>query len=91
MSSDLKGYGRGNDRRQEAMQADFVALHREAARAAGLDRDTWDRQPGGDGELAVLPASEPEPQVVDGYVRALGDCCASTTRIGRRTRGCGCA
>lgn len=42
-----------------------------AAGAAGLRRDAWIRQPSGDGELAVLPADEPEEVVVDRYVREL--------------------
>jgi hypothetical protein len=71
ISSDLKGYGQGNDKRQEAMQDGFVALHEAAAEIAGLRRHEWAKQPGGDGELAVLPPGEPEPRVVDDYVRAL--------------------
>ncbi|MER6944170.1 hypothetical protein ABT294_09120 [Nonomuraea sp. NPDC000554] len=73
VSSDLRGYGRGNDKRHETMQAEFVALHQQAAEEAGLNRDAWVRQPGGDGELAVLPAGEPEALVVDQYVRALDE------------------
>ncbi|GHE40144.1 hypothetical protein GCM10017673_48160 [Streptosporangium violaceochromogenes] len=71
MSSDLRGYGQGTDRRHEIMQRNFVDLHATAAVAAGLDRESWEIQPGGDGELAILPASESEPRVVDTYMRAL--------------------
>ena len=71
VSSDLKGYGRGNDKRHETMQAQFVNIHQTAAELAGLHRGAWVRQPGGDGELAVLPDSEPEALVVDQYVREL--------------------
>ncbi|MEV1248935.1 hypothetical protein ACIBO2_44520 [Nonomuraea sp. NPDC050022] len=71
VSSDLKGYGRGNDKRHETMQAQFVNIHQAAAELAGLHRDTWVRQPGGDGELAVLPDGEPDALVVDQYVREL--------------------
>ncbi|MEV8638305.1 hypothetical protein AB0395_42300 [Streptosporangium sp. NPDC051023] len=71
MSSDLRGYGQGNDKRHETMQRNFVDLHATAAAQAGLNRDAWAIQPGGDGELAVLPASEPEPLVADQYMRAL--------------------
>ncbi|MFI6457308.1 hypothetical protein ACIBF6_37845 [Streptosporangium amethystogenes] len=71
MSSDLRGYGQGTDKRHEAMQHGFVDIHRHAAARAGLNRDRWAIQPGGDGELAVLPASEPDPLVVDQYIRAL--------------------
>jgi hypothetical protein len=71
MSSDLRGYGKGNDKRHEAMQHGFIDLHESAAAQAGLNRNRWAIQPGGDGELAVLPASEPDPLVLDQYVRAL--------------------
>ncbi|MGJ6967903.1 hypothetical protein ACSDR0_38945 [Streptosporangium sp. G11] len=71
MTSDLRGYGRGDNKRHEAMQHGFVDLHRGAAAQAGLDRHRWVIQPGGDGELAVLPADEPDPLVVDQYIRAL--------------------
>ncbi|GAA3096203.1 hypothetical protein [Streptosporangium carneum] len=71
MSSDLRGYGQGNDRRHETMQRNFVDLHTAAAVQAGLNREDWAIQPGGDGELAVLPASEPDPLVADQYIRAL--------------------
>lgn len=71
VASDLKGYGGGTDRRHELMQAEFVAIHRQAAEAAGLSRDEWVTQEGGDGELAILPATASDPQVVDGYMRAL--------------------
>lgn len=73
MASDLKGYGRGTDRKQAYLQAGFVAIHRRAAEAAGLRRDEWPIQEGGDGELAILPATESEPRVVDQYMRALAD------------------
>jgi len=53
------------------MQAGFVAVMEQAAEAARLTRDTWFTQPAGDGELALLPASEPEPRVVDDFVREL--------------------
>ena len=71
MSSDLRGYGQGNDKRHETMQRNFIDLHTAAATEAGLNREEWAIQPEGDGELAVLPASEPEPLVVDQYMRAL--------------------
>ncbi|MEV7008396.1 hypothetical protein [Streptosporangium sp. NPDC051022] len=71
MSSDLRGYGQGNDKRHEIMQRNFVDVHTAAAAQAGLNRGGWAIQPGGDGELAILPTSEPEPLVVDQYMRAL--------------------
>ncbi|GGL28114.1 hypothetical protein [Planomonospora parontospora] len=71
MSSDLKGYGGGNDKRHEAMQRGFIELHRAAAAEVGTDRGTWVIQPAGDGEIAILPQGEHEPVIVDRYVRTL--------------------
>lgn len=42
-----------------------------AAGRAGLHREIWHIQPAGNGELAVLPAAEPEWRVVDDFVREL--------------------
>ncbi|MEV4889858.1 hypothetical protein AB0K48_10770 [Nonomuraea sp. NPDC055795] len=71
VSSDTKGYGAGTDKRHETIQEVFVRIHEEAARAAGLNRESWLRQPAGDGELACVPQTEREPSVVDAYVREL--------------------
>ena len=68
---DAVGYGRGNDQDHFAMQSGIKAVLRDAAAAAQLDRDRWALQPAGDGELAVLPAGEPEPLVVDAYARQI--------------------
>jgi hypothetical protein len=43
----------------------------EAATATGLDRGAWLKQPQGDGELALLPSDQPEPRVVDDFIREL--------------------
>jgi hypothetical protein len=43
----------------------------EAAASAGLDRELWYRQPGGDGELAVLPADTNGLSLVADYPRNL--------------------
>ena len=56
-------------------QYDTQALLREvldeAATAAGLDRSTWRKQPQGDGELALVPPDQPEPRIVDDFIREL--------------------
>jgi hypothetical protein len=69
ISVDARGYGGSDDRRQANMQAALLAVLDEAASRAMLARDSWWRQAAGDGELSVLPDSEPEPRVVDGFVR----------------------
>ncbi|GLZ12595.1 hypothetical protein Acsp04_28300 [Actinomadura sp. NBRC 104425] len=71
ISADATGYGRRGDRGQARLQRGLLKVLGEAAERAGLHRAAWDRQVAGDGELAVLPDSEPEPRVVDGYVRQL--------------------
>lgn len=68
---DAKGYSSRADVDQQEVQRAIVAVCEAAGWAAGLRRDTWQRQGTGDGELAVLPAEEPEDVVVDRYVREL--------------------
>ena len=71
ISIDAQGYGRSDDRRQAAIQSALLDLLDGAAARAMLARDTWARQPAGDGELCVLPEQESEPRVVDDLVREL--------------------
>jgi hypothetical protein len=73
VSVDAQSYGDRDDQRQTAVQDGLIRVLTEAADRAGLHRERWDKQPGGDGELAVLPAVDPEsePRVVDDYVREL--------------------
>jgi hypothetical protein len=71
LSADVKGYGSGDERSHLTVQRDLIRVFDEAARAADLDRSLWARQPGGDGELAILPASISEAKVVDDYVAEL--------------------
>ncbi|TDQ04762.1 hypothetical protein [Labedaea rhizosphaerae] len=71
MAVDARGYSRGSDQDQRELQRVLVASCDHAARAAGLDRATWAKQPAGDGEFAVLPVDEREDLVVDRYVREL--------------------
>jgi hypothetical protein len=57
VSFDVKGFSARNTRQQERLKLDLDRILTAAAGAAGLDRDEWKRQPAGDGELAILPAS----------------------------------
>lgn len=68
---DAAGYGQGSDQDHFAVQAGLTAVLDEAAAQAKLHRDRWEKQPAGDGELAILPLDEPEPIVVDDYARQL--------------------
>lgn len=73
LSADAKAYGSKDHPRQRDIQTGLLAVLDRAAGRAGLDRGTWERQPGGDGELSVLPRGKPElePIVVDDFVREL--------------------
>lgn len=71
LSIDATGYGSSTDRRQAMIQSALLSILDSAARTAGLSRSTWLRQASGDGELAILPESEPEPRLVDDFVRHL--------------------
>ncbi len=68
MSADATAYGRTDDLQQKLLQTALPAVLDEAAARAKLHRVDWQRQSTGDGELALLPAAEEEPRVVDDYV-----------------------
>lgn len=53
---DIKGFSRQVARTQIILQTALNRMLGEAAGSVGLDRDRWTRHPGGDGEVAVLPA-----------------------------------
>ncbi|GAA2795222.1 hypothetical protein GCM10010470_32770 [Saccharopolyspora taberi] len=71
LAADAWRYGRGDDRRQGEIQRALVAALTDAAERAGLDRSIWRTQPGGDGELALLPSDGTEPRLVDAFIREL--------------------
>lgn len=52
---DVQKYSARSTRLQLGLQSDLRNLLDEAADNVGLNRELWDRQPGGDGEVAVLP------------------------------------
>jgi hypothetical protein len=56
---------------QYDLQSQLSRALDEAAAAARLDRSQWLRQPQGDGELALVPHDQPEPRVVDDFIREL--------------------
>ena len=71
LAHDASGYSGLDGARQRQAQADIRGVLGRAAELAGLHRDIWACQPRGDGELAVLPPSEPELVLLDEYVRHL--------------------
>jgi hypothetical protein len=70
---DAAGYGAGTDQEHFAVQSGLAAVLDAAAARANLRRDRWVKQQAGDGELAILPRDEPEPVIVDQYVRYLDE------------------
>jgi class 3 adenylate cyclase len=70
---DAAGYGAGTDQEHFAVQSGLTAVLDTAAARANLRRDRWAKQQAGDGELAILPRDEPEPVIVDQYVRYLDE------------------
>lgn len=70
---DAAGYGGGTDQEHFAVQSGLTAVLDAAAARANLRRDRWEKQQAGDGELAILPHNEPEPVIVDQYVRYLDE------------------
>ncbi|GAA0227229.1 hypothetical protein GCM10010492_26870 [Saccharothrix mutabilis subsp. mutabilis] len=77
---DLRRYGAADDQLQRDLQDLLVRSLDRAGAAAGLDRSSWQRQPKGDEEWAVLPADADELKVVDQYVRALNAELAAVNR-----------
>ncbi|WP_117212102.1 hypothetical protein [Allorhizocola rhizosphaerae] len=71
LAVDARGYGGRTDTGQAILQESLASVLDAAARWSGLERESWERQAAGDGELCVLPPSEPEPRVVDDFVREL--------------------
>ena len=81
MMVDLEGYSRRDGPGQEGAQLALAEALDTAAAASGLRRNTWFRQDSGDGELAVLPAEEPEAVLVSAFPAAFDD---ALRRIHRR-------
>ncbi|WP_380282021.1 hypothetical protein [Kitasatospora purpeofusca] len=71
LAADMAQYSRLDTRAQSAAQADLARLLDEAALLTGLDRAAWARQPQGDMELAVLPDSTSEAEVLGPFVNHL--------------------
>ncbi|MET9890525.1 hypothetical protein ABZZ47_09970 [Streptomyces sp. NPDC006465] len=71
LAVDAKGYGGSGTIRQHQFQEAIVRLTELAADAAGLDREAWLTQEGGDSLFAVLPEGASEPALVDSFMRSL--------------------
>ncbi|GAA0408237.1 hypothetical protein GCM10009530_70730 [Microbispora corallina] len=62
LTADIENYGSRGDAQQRTLQSGLITAVDTAADRAGLDRQSWLRQVGGDSLTAVLPA-EPGPLV----------------------------
>ncbi|MEU4553813.1 hypothetical protein [Micromonospora violae] len=71
MFVDMESYSRHDDAGQVDAQMNFGPLMRRSAEQCGLDRDGWEIQPSGDGELALFPLGTPEPRLVADLVPAM--------------------
>ncbi|MGW0145995.1 hypothetical protein ACWEGS_19715 [Streptomyces sp. NPDC004822] len=71
LAVDAKGYGGVDVLTQRQFQEAIQRLLAEAAQAAGLERERWATQEGGDSVLAVLPDGASEPALVDPFMRHL--------------------
>jgi class 3 adenylate cyclase len=69
---DIEGFSRLSTLEQLHIQSDLERVLDAAAMRAGLDRKSWYRQVGGDGELAVLPRDTDSLRLVAHYPRELG-------------------
>ena len=68
---DLESYSALDGGKQRAAQQELAGALSVAAESAGLSRLRWERQPSGDGELAVLPDEERQDVVIGAFPVAL--------------------
>lgn len=76
LAVDLEKYSHLDAQRQLAAQKDLRRLLNNCARRSGLRTNGWYRQPGGDGELVVMPAGVDIPHVVGAFTCDLEDALA---------------
>ncbi|MFI1993939.1 hypothetical protein [Actinoplanes sp. NPDC020271] len=61
---DMESYSKRSNVLQHRAQVAFKQIMEKACAEAGLDRNSWRIQPGGDGELAILPPQVSERAIV---------------------------
>ncbi|WP_242608978.1 hypothetical protein [Actinomadura formosensis] len=90
LAVDIQGYSRRDTREQLLAQRQLSDALDHAARGVGLDRAAWDKQVGGDGELATLPEGvDPAPVAGDFVIlldEALGEVNQDAGRFRLRVR-----
>ncbi|MEU4824003.1 hypothetical protein ACLQ2P_32455 [Actinomadura citrea] len=80
LAVDLEKYSHLDAQRQLAAQKDLRRLLNGCARRTGLRTGGWYRQPGGDGELVVMPAGVDIPHVVGAFTSDLERALAELNR-----------
>jgi hypothetical protein len=70
---DIKGFGKLNTRQQGNIQTDLHTLLDRAAENVGIDREPWERQQTGDGEIAVLPPDADMVRIVRRFTFELNE------------------
>ncbi|WP_021598917.1 hypothetical protein [Actinomadura welshii] len=73
LAVDIQGYSRRDTREQLRAQRLLSDALDRAARGVGLDRAGWDKQVGGDGELATLPDGVDPATVAGDFVIGLDE------------------
>lgn len=68
---DIEGFSEFNAWEQAMAQSRLRQALEVAARRSGLDRASWQTEPKGDGELAILPGDIDGPRLVADYPRHL--------------------
>jgi class 3 adenylate cyclase len=83
---DVEGFSQRDTAEQRRVQDDLEHAMSQAAADTGLDRKRWYRQPGGDGELAVLPEDADGLALVADYPRKLASSIARVNHEGKGGR-----
>jgi hypothetical protein len=86
LAVDIQGYSKRDTREQLLAQRQLSDALGRAARGVGLDRALWDKQVGGDGELATLPDGVDPATVAGDFVVLLDEALRETNRDAGRFR-----
>lgn len=86
LAVDIQGYSRRDTREQLRAQRLLTEALDGAARGVGLDRAGWDKQVGGDGELATLPEGVDPATVAGEFVILLDGALREVNRDAGRFR-----
>lgn len=86
LAVDIQGYSKRDTREQLLAQRRLSDALDHAAHGVGLDRARWDKQVGGDGELATLPDGIDPAPVAGDFVIGLAEALREVNRDAGRFR-----